>query len=168
MIAIFNPQKYACNCIRLFLILFTLLASLILHSQQLSFPTAKGAGAYALGGRGGSVVHVTNLNDSGPGSFRDALGDNRTIVFDVSGVINLTNPIDTIVNNITIAGQTSPGEGVTFIGETVVLKQLLAQCKTFSKYTTLDIENSYFSNWDCLPNIFGISLDSSKISHEKI
>ena len=74
------------------------------RTTTLAFPTAKGAGANSLGGSGQQVVHVTNLNDSGAGSFRDALGDNRTIVFDISGVINLTSAIDTTIINVSILG----------------------------------------------------------------
>jgi autotransporter-associated beta strand protein len=78
-----------------------------------AFPGAEGFGKYATGGRGGTVYHVTNLNDSGAGSFRDAVSaTNRTVVFDVGGLICITNRI-TVAQNITIAGQTAPGDGIT-------------------------------------------------------
>ena len=77
----------------------------------LAFPGAEGAGRYASGGRGGSVVHVTNLNDSGAGSFRDAVSHtNRIVVFDVGGTINLKSDVS-VMGNVTIAGQTAPGGG---------------------------------------------------------
>lgn len=99
------------------LFVFALLA---LNITQLSavpaFPGAEGFGANSLGGRFGSVYHVTNLNDSGPGSFRDAVSQpNRYVVFDVGGVIKITSRI-VVRNNITIAGQTAPGEGITIYG----------------------------------------------------
>ena len=83
-------------------------------AQAPAFPGAEGHGRYATGGRGGTVVHVTNLNDSGTGSFRDAVSTskNRIVVFDVAGVIALKSDI-TCKDNITIAGQTAPSPGIT-------------------------------------------------------
>ena len=82
--------------------------------KLLAFPGAVGAGRYATGGRGGEVYHVTNLNDSGAGSLRDAVSKpNRIVVFDVSGTIELQGNI-ICSDNITVAGQTAPsGSGVT-------------------------------------------------------
>jgi len=86
-------------------------------SQQLAFPGAEGFGKYAKGGRGGDVYVVTSLHDSGPGSFRHSLASAtgpRTIVFDVSGTIVLKSPVQVEdKSQITIAGQTAPGKGIT-------------------------------------------------------
>ncbi|MBU3024421.1 hypothetical protein [Zobellia galactanivorans] len=86
-------------------------------SELKAFPTAEGFGKNATGGRGGIVVEVTNLNDSGPGSLRYALEEireTRTIVFKVGGTINAKSnlPIYSGRGNVTIAGQTAPGGGI--------------------------------------------------------
>ena len=88
-----------------------------------SFSGAEGWGAVTAGGRGGQVIHVTHLNDSGAGSFRAAVTASgpRTVVFDVSGQINLLTEVSVTNPFLTIVGQTAPGAGVTIAGETVSL-----------------------------------------------
>ena len=90
-----------------------------------AFPGAEGGGMYASGARGGNsivVYHVTNLNDSGEGSFRDAVSEgNRIIVFDVAGTVMLKTPVKIQKSNITVLGQTAPGEGICIGGDSVML-----------------------------------------------
>ncbi|WP_344208610.1 Ig-like domain-containing protein [Kribbella sancticallisti] len=88
-----------------------------------AFPGAEGAGKWAVGGRGGSVYEVTNLNDAGPGSLRDAVsGSDRTVVFRVSGTIELKSQLLIAGNNLTIAGQTAPGGGICLSGHSTGVK----------------------------------------------
>ena len=89
-----------------------------------AFPGAEGGGMYSFGGRGGKVFVVTNLNDSGPGSFREALeaGGPRIVVFSVAGIIRLKEKIRIRAPYITINGGSAPGDGVCIAGDTVELE----------------------------------------------
>lgn len=88
-----------------------------------AFPGAEGGGMYSFGGRGGKVFVVDNLNDSGPGSLREACeaGGARIIVFNVAGIIRLKTPITVRAPYLTIAGQTAPGDGVCVAGESFLI-----------------------------------------------
>ena len=91
------------------------------NTPPLAFPGAEGFGALATGGRGGAVYHVTSLADAGPGSFRDAVSQpRRIVVFDVGGVIKLATDVE-VSSDLTIAGQTAPGEGICLYGRSVSL-----------------------------------------------
>lgn len=94
-----------------------------IEEEAFAFPSAEGFGRKVTGGRGGKVIKVTNLDDSGPGSFRQAVEDQdpRIVVFDVSGDIILKSRLVIRNPNITIAGQTAPGDGITIRNHPVVV-----------------------------------------------
>ena len=97
------------------------LSSAETSAATLAFPGAAGFGAYAKGGRGGDVYHVTNLNDAGLGSLRygiESMTGPRTIVFDVGGTINLESRLTVSRPYLTIAGQTAPGDGIAIASHT--------------------------------------------------
>jgi hypothetical protein len=88
-----------------------------------AFPGAEGAGKFTFGGRGGKIFVVTNLDDSGPGTLREAVesAGPRIVVFNVAGIIHLKMPLFIKAPYLTIAGQTAPGDGVCIAGETTLV-----------------------------------------------
>jgi pectate lyase len=93
------------------------------NKRPIAFPGAEGFGKYTTGGRGGKVMIVSNLNDNGPASLREAVQATypRIVVFAISGTVHLQSPLS-ILGNITIAGQTAPGDGICLADYPVSMK----------------------------------------------
>ncbi len=142
------------------LLYILLLFATSISAQQLAFPSAYGAGAYSTGGRGGIVVHVTNLNDSGTGSLRSALVDyqdqDRTIVFDISGQITLSSDIvlsspeqgGTATGGIYLAGQSAPLGGITITGGKIRMFGVDNVIARYLKFRETTATDGCFSNTD--------------------
>jgi len=128
----------------------TTLCATTVMAQAPAFPGAEGFGRYTTGGRGGKVVHVTNLNDSGTGSLREAVkgSDKKIVVFDVGGIIALSSDLS-IGGNTTIEGQTAPGEGITLRYYTVNYggDNIIVRFIRFRRGQELDVNDGADATW---------------------
>ena len=138
---------------RIYLILAMTVGTMTAMAQEEvpAFPGAEGHARYITGGRGGEIRHVTNLNDSGTGSLREALkGDKaKTIVFDVSGYIDLKSQLD-ITSNTTIAGQTAPYPGVTLRYYTIYFGKcdnVIVRYMRFRRSQVKDVNDGADATW---------------------
>ena len=154
-------------------------ATLLAEEPQIpAFPGAEGAGALTSGGRGGRVIEVTNLNDSGKGSLRDALNVSgpRIIVFRVGGTIELKTPIRITEPFVTIAGQTAPGDGITIKNEVfrIATHDVIIRYMRFRVGTqpstdpggtdSLELINNPDNSSDKNAQVYNVIIDHSSIS----
>ena len=132
------------------LIVWMMVVTMCLHAQAPAFPGAEGHGRYVTGGRGGKVVHVTNLNDNGAGSLRAAVqgSTKKTVVFDVAGVIALNSDL-VIGDNTTIAGQTAPYPGITLRYYTILPNgnEIIIRFIRFRRGEEKDVNDGADATW---------------------
>lgn len=154
------PAIHIMNYLRSATFLITLTTSLVTgftaadaSEGQLAFPGAEGFGRFAKGGRGGDVYHVTTLADDGPGSLREGLRSARgprTIVFDLSGTIELKKPIVVETSYLTIAGQTAPGNGICVKDQTFQIRNASHIIVRYIRFRLGDENKPRPSGPDCL------------------
>jgi len=160
------------------LLLVFLLISVIIKAQTPAFPGAEGHGKYTTGGRGGYVYFVTNLEDSGPGSLRDGINSSLrplTIIFRVSGVIELKSDLRIKNGNLTIAGQTAPGDGICIKNaKLVVPPACTTTVTTINSYSVvIEADNVIirylrFRPGDEIDNSVGAPLENIKFENDGI
>lgn len=125
-----------------------------------AFPGAEGFGAQTPGGRGGRVLFVRNLNDSGPGSFRDAVTAKgpRTVVFHVSGLITLASRIEVTEPFLTVAAQTAPGDGICLRGSEFSIKTHDVILR-YLRFRPGDISKSEVDGMDIMGDSYNVIVD---------